>query len=149
MTDAQLTISDPTQIILHASCVALGDQCVLITGASGAGKSSLALELLALGMVLVADDKVILNASDPQLHASAPDRLRGMIEARHVGLLNAQTQGRAAVSLVVDLDKNEPDRLPPKRKVTYLGLERPLIYGRGQAHLSYAILQWLKSGRRY
>ena len=37
--------------ILHASSVSVGDQGLLILGKSGAGKSSLALDLIALGAI--------------------------------------------------------------------------------------------------
>ena len=59
-----------TTVNIHGSCIVLdkaaatfaappGDG-VLILGASGAGKSSVALKLLAMGARLVADDRVEL-----------------------------------------------------------------------------------------
>ena len=50
--------TDPDTI--HASAVALGPVGLLIMGASGSGKSSLALELMARGAKLVADDQVVV-----------------------------------------------------------------------------------------
>ena len=51
-------MSDETNI--HASCVAMGGHGVLLLGASGAGKSDLALRLIDEGAQLVADDRTLL-----------------------------------------------------------------------------------------
>ena len=69
-------------MIVHASCVALGGRGVLILGGSGAGKSGLALQLMAYGAALVSDDRTILSNRDGALQAAAPDTIRGRIEAR-------------------------------------------------------------------
>lgn len=132
---------------LHASCVAVGDDAILILGASGAGKSALALELMALGATLVADDRVILNVEGDVLTATCPLTLVGLIEARGVGVLNAKTLPHARVSLAVDLDQAEMDRIPPRRQVTLLGCEIPLLYRPNGIHLPSAILQWMRAGR--
>ena len=44
-------------LIMHATCVDVNGSGVLIVGHSGSGKSSLAINLLALGSKLVADDQ--------------------------------------------------------------------------------------------
>src|SRR5680860_706999 len=43
--------------VLHATSIAINGCGVLIRGAPGSGKSSLALQLMALGGVLIADDR--------------------------------------------------------------------------------------------
>ena len=88
-------------LTLHASCVALDGRGVLILGRSGAGKSSLALELMALGARLVADDRTVLHADDGAPVASCPPAILGKIEARGVGILAADP------SPVDDLDRQE------------------------------------------
>ena len=61
-------------LIMHATCVDINGSGVLIVGRSGSGKSSLAINLLALGSTLVADDqcelvkKIIDFAFLNQLH---------------------------------------------------------------------------------
>jgi HPr kinase/phosphorylase len=132
--------------ILHASCVALNGQGVLILGSSGAGKSSLALELMALGADLVADDRTCLLRRGGEIIASAPHALAGMIEARGVGLLKAKALPEVSVSLVVDLDQIEIVRLPIQRTITLLTCKVPLIHGVATNHFPAIILQYIKGG---
>lgn len=101
--------------LIHASAVAVGSSGLLICGRSGAGKSSLALELIALGANLVADDQVLLTEKDGGLLMSAPPSIDGMIEARGLGLISVPTQPAWACFLV-DMDKTETDRLPELRE---------------------------------
>ena len=133
--------------ILHASCVALGARAVLITGAAGAGKSALALELMALGAGLVADDRTVLSVQDGALIATCPAPIRGRIEARGIGILSAADHGPAAVVLAVDLDRAPPARLPGPGRITILGVEIDLICAMATPTLAPAILQYLKGGR--
>lgn len=135
---------------LHGSCVALDPgRGVLILGPSGAGKSALALRLMALGAQLVADDQVELAPAPDGVGvmAAAPDTIRGMIEARGLGLLRAQTLPAARLALVVDLAREETERLPPQRETVLLGRSVPLVLRVQHGHLDVAVLQWLKGGR--
>ncbi|KFE33987.1 HPr kinase/phosphorylase [Thioclava atlantica] len=133
---------------VHASVVALDPgRGVLIRGASGAGKSALALRLMAYGAHLVADDRVDLSVEDGALIARAPAAIAGRIEARGVGILNAEALERARIILCVDLDRIETDRLPTCRKDSLLGVELPLVLRVQHDHFDVAILQWLKGGR--
>ncbi|MDQ2092235.1 HPr kinase/phosphorylase [Marimonas arenosa] len=136
-----------TEEILHASCVAIDGRAVLILGRSGRGKSALALELMALGAALVADDRVELRRVGEAVIASAPEPIAGSIEARFVGILNAEAAGPAPVALVVDLDADETQRLPPQRSKNLLGLALPLLHNSETRHFPAAILQYLKAGR--
>ena len=134
--------------LMHASCVAVSGRGVLITGPSGSGKSSLALALMAQGADLIADDQTELTLQNTLLTAHCPPALSGLIEARGVGLLRAPAAAQAQVVLVVDLAMPEPDRLPPRRKVTLLGSTVDLVLGQGNDHLSAAILCYLKGTRQ-
>lgn len=129
---------------LHATTVAVDGKAVVITGQSGSGKSGLALQLMALGAVLVADDRTIIDA---ELHATCPETIRGMIEARGVGILNAPWC-EANVALVVDLDTTEADRLPPIRHTLLLGRDVPLLHKVESVHFPAAIVHYLRYGRR-
>ena len=141
--------SGPTgsEIILHATAVAFEGRALLITGASGSGKSTLALQLIASGCALVADDRVVLRRVGPDLLASCPDPLRGLIEARGIGLLRADPCETARVVAVVDLDQQETERLPSFRDTKILEIALPYLAKTDMTDFPAAILQYLKGGR--
>lgn len=116
-------------MIRHAGLVArrLGGawRGVLIEGPSGAGKSDLALRALAQGFRLVADDRVLVWTADGRLYGRAPDPLRGLIEARGIGVLTADPLPFAEVSLLVRL--GEPERMPDPATEAILGIAVPLL----------------------
>lgn len=134
--------------VLHASCVTAHGRGLLIRGASGSGKSSLALALMALGARLVADDRVVLNLRADRVIASAPDPLRGLIEARGIGLLHAEVLHETPLDLVIDLDRIEPDRMPPPRHARLLGQDLTLLYRVENIHFTSMVMQYLKAGRQ-
>ncbi len=139
--------TEAKEMHLHAACVAAGDKAVLIIGASGSGKSALALELLGYGAMLVADDQTIVRETDGRIMAIAPDSIRGLIEARGVGILKAAAKTTAQVALVVDMDCVEVDRLPHPRETLLLGVAIPLCLKVEAPHFAAAILQLLRYGR--
>lgn len=145
MTGAEEPSGD--RLILHASCVALGGRGLLILGPAGAGKSGLALMLMALGCDLVADDRTILRRRGAALVASCPETIRGRIEARGLGILAARPVEEAELVLAADLSVPETERLPPRRGLTLLGCEIALVHSVGNAHFPAALLQYLKGGR--
>jgi serine kinase of HPr protein (carbohydrate metabolism regulator) len=105
----------PQTACLHASCVALDGEAVLIRGASGSGKSALALRLIDAGGVLVADDRTIVTAGsgpDGRLRASAPAAIAGRLEVRGLGIVRL-AHAPAPVGLIVDLAPAAAiDRMP-------------------------------------
>lgn len=133
---------------LHATAVALNGRGLLITGQSGSGKSSLALDLMALGADLIADDRVLLERSETGILLSCPPAIQNMIEARGVGILNAQSVSDTALALVVDMDKVEEDRLPPRRTTEVLGLTFELLHCVASPSFPAAVVQYLKKGRK-
>ncbi|MBW6505236.1 MAG: serine kinase [Rhodobacteraceae bacterium] len=132
---------------LHASTVALGARAAVIFGASGSGKSALALQLMAYGATLVADDRTLIVARAGTLYAAAPAPIRGYIEARGVGLLGAVALDEAEVALAVDLDHDEADRLPPTRHIEWCGIAVPLVLRVQSVHFAAALWQYIKAGR--
>ncbi|WP_137111549.1 HPr kinase/phosphorylase [Rhodobacter sp. SY28-1] len=133
---------------LHATCVAVDGRGLLILGPSGAGKSALALQLISRGAVLVSDDLTRLEGVGGTLWASCPNPdLQGMIEARGVGILRAPSVSGAEVGLVVDLGQMETDRLPPRRKVTILGISLSLVLHVQNDHFPDALMLYLRHGR--
>ncbi len=138
-------MADPQTV--HATCVAWDGKGVLIQGDAGQGKSALGLELMGVGCALVADDRVILQKVGNDVVAHCPDTIHGLIEARGLGILNADAIDEAVIRLVVDLNKTEMDRFPTRRMVTLCGVDLPLIYRIEASHFGPAILQFLKAGR--
>lgn len=138
MTDA------PASLTLHASAVAREGRAVLILGASGSGKSGLALELIARGAQLVADDRVALERVGGRLVASAPPAIAGLIEARGLGVLRLPAVARAEVVLAVDLDTGPETRMPHLRDFTCLDCTLRLISGRGLPNLGPILTLFLQ-----
>lgn len=137
----------PRCLTLHASAVAFAGQGILIVGASGTGKSSLALRLMALGSQLVSDDQVDLETNGDQLTARPPKNLKGLIEARGVGILHAESLDAADVALIVDLDTPEIERHPKWHTKAVLDLSRPCLLKTRNPAFPEAILQYIKAGR--
>ena len=104
---------------IHASAVLVGAKAVLVRGAPGSGKTSLALRLVALAEAdpsffarLVADDRVHLVASGGRLVVSAPAAIAGLAERRGVGVQPVLFESSAVVGLVVDLGAEDAARMP-------------------------------------
>ena len=107
---------------VHATCVAIDGRGVLLRGASGAGKSDLALRLIDRGAVLVADDRVCLAVRGGAVHASPPPALEGMLEVRGLGIVRLPFLEEAPVALLADLAPVAGiARLPEPARATLLG----------------------------
>lgn len=99
----------------------------MIEGASGVGKSDLALRLIDRGAVLVSDDYSFIRRHEGRILASAPATIAGKIEVRGLGIVETRCAGETPVALIVAL--GEPAaRLPePGDGRTVLGVELPFI----------------------
>lgn len=73
------------QTQLHASCVSIDQKGVLLMGASGSGKSDLALRLIHDGALLVADDRVDISIISSPLvgEGDAEHRVGGDTSTNH------------------------------------------------------------------
>lgn len=110
-------------VTLHGVFMRVHDTGVLLTGASGVGKSELALELLARGHQLIADDAVDFSRRRSFIIGRAPRLLRGFLEARSLGILNiVQLYGANRVAGHCKLDLVL--RLEAPRVIWDSGLER-------------------------
>lgn len=130
---------------LHGSAVAFADRGVLILGASGSGKSGLALQLLALGADLVADDQVVLQPKASGVEMRAPQPLAGLIEARNLGLIETPSVAAASLHLIVDLDKPATTRLPTSTQALLFGTTFDLICAQNAPNLA-PVLRLLLTG---
>jgi HPr kinase/phosphorylase len=104
---------------IHASAVLVGARAVLIRGAAGSGKSSLAFALMRAGRNgtipftrLVGDDRVHIEAAHGRLLVRPADTLAGLIEIRGLGIRRVPYEPLAAVGLVADLGAMDAERLP-------------------------------------
>ncbi len=122
----------------HASAVVVGETGILIRGASGAGKTTLALALVAESLRdrrfarLVADDTVGLEESGGRLIARPHPRTAGLAERRGIGIVRVEHEPACVVRLIVDLvayDAGQPSRLPDdaEMRTTLLGVVLPRL----------------------
>lgn len=139
----------PLSTIVHGSAVAFGGRGLLILGASGAGKSGLALALIGRGAQFVADDRVVLERRGDALVASAPAAIAGLIEARGVGLLRVQAIPEAPLVLAVDLDRPPAARMPQPVSITLLGARIELISGKELPNLDVVLSMIVQNGRGF
>lgn len=135
-TECTMPIELPVRV--HATTIAIADRAAIIRGASGAGKSDLALRclmmapnsLVAQPVQLVADDYTELFFRDNALFARAPEQISRLLEVRGLGIVDMETTCEAEVALVVDLvDTDELSRLPdPSSKVLLVeGISVPAL----------------------
>src|SRR5690242_12718258 len=120
---------------IHASAVLIGAHAVLIRGASGAGKSQLAWQLINAAPAqipfarLVADDRAFVEARHGRILVRPAPELAGMLEIRSLGIRRLPHESCAIVGVVVDLDASDADRLPPREalKTEILGVTLPRL----------------------
>jgi HPr kinase/phosphorylase len=110
-------------VAVHATTVAIGAagapfgaspaMAALLLGPPGAGKSDVALRLIAMGAKLVSDDQTMLSERDGVLYAHPHPSSRGHIELRGAGIVRLETAAAAPVGLAVTLGNLPPaERLP-------------------------------------
>lgn len=107
--------------LVHSTVLDYKGSVLMLRGDSGAGKSDLALRLIAVGAKLIGDDYVQVKAhsdsSGENLLVQAAPQLHGMMEVRGVGLVYVAEvmplDGVYPVELVVDLvPRAEVPRMP-------------------------------------
>lgn len=132
---------------VHGTAVAVHGRGFLFLGAAGSGKSALALKMMAFGAQLIADDGVLLRVDGGQVKMSPPDAIKGLIEARSVGILQSDWMGDAVLDHVIDLDAPETKRLPHLQKIDVLGVRIDLINGQNQQNLAASLIVLAVGGR--
>jgi len=116
------------RLLIHATAVAIDGRAVLLRGASGSGKSDLALRLIDAGARLVADDQSELFRHGDSVIVRAPATIAGLLEVRGIGIVRLDALTEAPVALLVDLVPAETlERLPVRQSETILGRALPLI----------------------
>jgi hypothetical protein len=79
------------RVVVHGVLVRVSGLGVLITGASGAGKTLCGLALVARGGFWVADDVVVLEGRGERLFGRGHDRTRGLIALRGQGVMEVES----------------------------------------------------------
>jgi HPr kinase/phosphorylase len=138
--------SPSESVIVHATTVAVDGAGLIIEGPSNSGKSGLALQLLAIGASLVADDRTVLSRPDPGPPiATAPPPLAGLIEARGVGLIRVPTLAAVRVTAILTMTGAETERLPPERLRDVLGYPVVDLRRVDAPWFPAALLLWLRN----
>jgi HPr kinase/phosphorylase len=114
-------------MLVHATTVDIAGCGVLILGESGAGKSDLALRLIADGALLVADDQTEVEIAGEALRAYSPKTIAGLIEVRGVGVVRAPAKAATRLRLAVSLIVTVPARMPESRSWSLPETPKPLI----------------------
>lgn len=111
---------------VHATCVVIKGQGVLLRGEPGSGKSDLALRLIDDGAGLVADDYTEISVVDGQLCATVPQTIQGLLEVRGLGIVRMGCVPRVPVSAIFDLVAlRDIERLPDPQTATFEGIDVP------------------------
>lgn len=111
----------------QATCIAIAGRGVLIEGAPGSGKTSLALALIDRGAELVGDDGVLIEPAGDRLIARPHPKTRGLIEVRNLGLLRFPVRDEAPVALVLVLDPDAPRFVEAADTAVRAGAPLPLL----------------------
>ncbi|WBH18386.1 HPr kinase/phosphorylase [Sphingomonas radiodurans] len=93
----------------------------MILGASGAGKSDLALRLIDRGATLVSDDYTEISREGGTLVASAPVTIGGRIEVRGLGIVPSPHVDGITVALAVRVDV-PVERMPEPMRELFVGV---------------------------
>ncbi|MFA5940553.1 MAG: hypothetical protein WC809_14435 [Sinimarinibacterium sp.] len=137
-----MTPNSPEPATLHGVFMRVCGIGVLLTGASGVGKSELALELLSRGHRLVADDAPEFARQGARVRGQCPPLLSGFLEARSLGILNVRrlfgtrsVQSGSTLDLLIALDTPEAraetglERLSGRRSTrSVLGVDIPQVF---------------------
>ena len=111
----------------QATCVAIDGHGVLIEGAPGVGKSSLALALIDRGAVLVGDDGVRLERDGAHLLASPVAETEGLLEVRGLGLVTMPIVPHVPVALVIELSREAPRFIESAEQITRADVVLPRV----------------------
>lgn len=127
-------MENTNSFVFHATSLVLGCHGLLVSGVSGAGKSSLALMLIErahqFGRVgtLIADDQTVLHVADQKLIASTPPAIAGAIEIRGAGIFKVDYQREAEINLLVELvPAAQAPRYPTDEVRVLAGVTLPVL----------------------
>ncbi|WP_229426580.1 HPr kinase/phosphorylase [Microvirga alba] len=132
---------------IHGSCVVVGEAGLLIRGASGAGKSTFARDILLHAgregrfCRLVSDDRTRIAPRHGRLVASPVHPLAGCIEVRGIGIVRQPFEQAAVIRLVIDLCEHSsryPD--PQDATIVLCGVVLPRVFSQSGALFADIVL---------
>ena len=113
-------------ILIQASAVAIEGITVMIEGAPGSGKSSLALALIDRGADLIGDDGVQLQRAGQSIVAKPPPNIEGKLEIRNIGIVEMPAVS-APLGLILTLTPDAPRFPETLEQRAILGINIPVL----------------------
>lgn len=140
---------------LHATALVVGDRGLLVTGASGSGKTILALMLVDRARrrgghgAFVSDDRVLLEQAGGRIVARAPATIAGLAEYRGPGPLPVGHVGDSVIDGMVELvAAGHAPRLEdqPRKSLLDVSLARLRLASGDPAAAAIAVEAWIANG---
>ena len=116
------------ELTIQASAVCYKNKAVIIMGAAGIGKTTLALQLIERGGTLIGDDCVKLFIKNNQLFCKPQGILNGVAEIKGLGLVAGfKVSKPVPVLCVIRLQKKKNEALPIQKTICFLNKKIPVF----------------------
>ena len=130
-----MTLGTGDTLNLHATTLVVGEAGLLIQGPAGAGKTRLALAVVAdvrragRFAAIVADDRTLVTPYGDRLVARPHPAVAGLVERRGLGVEPVEHEPACVLALAVDLVEGWGERWPePESRVcTICGIALPRL----------------------
>lgn len=124
-------------VLVHATGLVAGTSGIILIGSSGAGKSSMAMDLIAGARraghfaTLLSDDQVFLESVGDRVIATAPPPIKGLIELRGSGIGQMETiDSMVAHYAIAIVNTDVSTRIPEENQswTPHEGIALPLYF---------------------
>ena len=113
---------------IQATAISYNKKAILIQGSAGVGKTSLALQLIEHGALLIGDDVVEIFIKNNKLYCKSKEKLNGVAEVRGLGLVaGLKVAQPAPILCVIRLHKKLTERLPKQKTISLLYKKIPVF----------------------
>ncbi|PPE05821.1 HPr(Ser) kinase/phosphatase [Williamsoniiplasma lucivorax] len=93
------------QLEMHASLVNIFGKGILITGASGIGKSETTMDIIKRNHMFVGDDRIVLINKNNKIYGKSHPILQNLIEMRGIGIVDVSwTNGYQAIMTETEIN---------------------------------------------